>query len=528
MTTKEFKFLLDDHGIAGYLDLQQQIIEESFPRMPNKEMSLNAIQRVMQNLRNHYGSEQEVTFIVKERFGRVSFIFQIAGEEYDPRLIAQSENEQDYFVADFLKKYSGSPLLFKYNNGINTISTVQKKKKPVNPILKILIALVLGVLLSLLGLSFTQLIRDEFTAILDALNSICLNLIVMSATLVVFFMVVTSITGFGSIETVKKSGSRLLKNYLLHYLLSVVLVAMYIFFVFDFTVTAGSGSTGLVSAIAETIASIFPGNYVTPFADCSFLQIIFLAVVVGIAILILGDRVRPVVDFFNAAETVSNQIMEWFCGLIPLFIFSKVPSLIWGGQLAEAAGMLIHIAGIVALLLIDFAVFYLWMCHKRKVSPGKALGFVLPALLQGMLTASSTSTLGQIQDGIRGLKVRESFNSFASAAGIIFVQMTGFICMYVTVFVLIMAAGIEVSVSLMVGLTLSSLLFSVAIPPVNGGVLAITIIMATTFGVPESYMAILAPVMLIEDFFSTGFRCGSIVVHSVLAASQMDEIEDTK
>ena len=525
MTTKEYKFKLDDHDFPEFFDLLKSFMEESFPAMPDKEMSFTAAQRLMQNLRDHYGPEQEVTFIVKERLGCIFYTCKIIGEEYDPRLISQSENEQDYLVADFLKKYSGSPLLYKYSNGTNIISIVHKKKKKVNPILKIVIGLVLGVLLSLVGLAFSQSLRNNLSVILDTVNGICLNLIVMSATLVVFFMVVNSISGFGSIETVKKSGSRLLKNYLLHYLLSIVLVALYIIFAFDFTVSTGSGNTGLLSILTETIAGIFPGSYVTPFVECSFLQIIFIAAVVGIAILILGDRVRPVVDFFNAAESVSNQIMEWFCGLIPLYIFSMVPSLIWGGQLAEASGMLIHLLGIVVLMFLSCAVFFLWMCHKRKVSPGKAFKAVSPALLQGMLTASSTSTLGQIQNGNRNLNVRESFNGFASAAGMIFSQMSCFICLFVTTFALIMAANGEVTVSLLVGLTISSLLFSVAAPPVSGGMLAIAIILATMFGVPDSFMVILAPMLLIEEFIATGFRCEDIIVHSVLAAVQMDEIE---
>ena len=525
MTIKEYKFKLDDHGLSGFFDLLKTLVEESFPEMPHKEMSCTAAQRVMRNLREHYGPEQEVTFIAKERFGRVSYTYKIIGEEYDPRLIAQTENEQDHFVAALLEKYSGCPLLYKYSNGINTISIVYKKKKTVNPVLKIVIGLLLGVLLSLVGLAFSQSLQENLTVILDTMNGICLNLIVMSATLVVFFMVVNSISGFGSIETVKKSGSCLLKNYLLHYLLSMVLVALYIIFAFNFTVSTGSGNTGLLSILAETIAGIFPGSYVTPFADCSFLQIVFLGVVVGIAILILGDRVQPVADFFNAAEMVSSQIMEWFCGLIPLYIFSMVPALVWGGQLAEISGMLIHLIGIVVLMFLDCAVFFLWMCHKRKVSLKTAFKAVSPALLQGTLTASSTSTLGQIQDGIRSLNVRESFNGFASAAGMIFVKMSAFIRLFVTTFVLIMAANVDVTVSLLVGLTISSLLFSVATPPVSGGILAIAIILATMFGVPDSYMAILAPMMLIEDFIGTGLRCENIIVHSVLAAAQMDEIE---
>ena len=525
MTKKEYKFKLDDHELPEFFDLLKSFMEESFPQMPNKEMSLTAARRMLQNLQDHYGPEQEVTFIVKERFGRISYTCKVVGEEYDPRLIAQAENGQDYFVADFLKKYSGSPLLYKYSNGVNTISTVNKKKKAVNPILKIVIGLALGVLLSLVGLAFSQSFRDNLSVICDTVNGICLNLIVMSATLVVFFMVVNSISGFGSIETVKKSGSRLIKNYLLHYLLTIVLIVLYIIFAFNFTVSTGSGNTGLLSILTDTIAGIFPGSYVTPFAECSFLQIIFIAAVVGIAILVLGDRVRPVVDFFNAAETVSNQIMEWFCGLIPLYIFSMVPSLVWGGQLAEASGMLVHLLGIVVLMFLNCAIFFLWMCHKRKVSIGKAFKAVSPALLQGMLTASSASTLGRIQDGIRSLNVRESFNSFASAAGMIFVQMSCYICLFVTTFALIMTAHVEVTASLLAGLTISSLLFSVAAPPVSGGMLAIAIILATMFGVPDSYMAILAPVMLIEEFIATGFRCGDIIVHSVLAAAQMDEIE---
>ena len=89
---------------------------------------------------------------------------------------------------------------------------------------------------------------------------------------------------------------------------------------------AGSGSSSFrLSELLELVLGIVPDNFFTPFLEGNPLQIIFLAVLAGMAMLILGNRAAIVSLFLEQANVIVLLIMENISVFVTVFIFGSLP-----------------------------------------------------------------------------------------------------------------------------------------------------------------------------------------------------------
>ena len=94
---------------------------------------------------------------------------------------------------------------------------------------------------------------------------------------------------------------------------------------------AGSGSSSFrLSELLEMVLGIVPDNFFTPFLEGNPLQIIFLAVLAGMAMLILGNRAAIVSLFLEQANAIILLIMENISAFVPVFIFGSLFNMILG------------------------------------------------------------------------------------------------------------------------------------------------------------------------------------------------------
>lgn len=79
------------------------------------------------------------------------------------------------------------------------------------------------------------------------------------------------------------------------------------------------------------VLGIVPDNFLTPFLEGNPLQIIFLAVLAGMAMLILGNRAAVVSMFLEQANVIILLIMENISAFVPVFIFGSLPEKSFSG-----------------------------------------------------------------------------------------------------------------------------------------------------------------------------------------------------
>lgn len=520
---QDYTFTLTGKGIDDCSAIIDTLPDKYFSNRKQRVLSKLSMEEILINYQHRFGEEKSFTFSVTERFRHLSLSLRVEGEAYNP-LFRQNmiDDISDYMLARLTGIFDNTPdYLYKY--GINEISITYKTVVKTGMLVKTLIALVLGILLSAAGLFLPDGFRSTVLTILDSMKGIILNLIVMSATLVVFLMMIQSINSCDSISKIKKAGTQLLIGYGVRLLVGIGLMLLCITFMFSFNLNMAGGGADIFSTLLETISGIFPDSYITPFVDGNFLQIIILGALIGFATLIIGDPAEPFLNICYSLSRISNQIMSWFCALIPVFIFMSIPALVWNEQLAMISGVWSYFVMIVSLQLIYFTIFFLLMCVRLKMRPDQAFKIIFPVILKACLTASSSATLPDIKSATESLGVPKSFSDFSSAIGLILCLVEDLIMQLIIVFYLMDCNGMSISPALILSLIITCLLLVLASPPVSGGPVATSAIIIGILGLPSSYLAVAAPLIAILDFFNTGIRCGSIIVQSVSSADALGE-----
>ena len=258
---------------------------------------------------------------------------------------------------------------------------------------KIFIAIILGILAGVF-------LREITPAYINPFGQIFMRLLKLLVIPVVF----TSVTlGIVSIGDAKHLGSISSKAFA--YFISTGFIATIIGLILANTIKPGIGSQlsteGLKSvveqaqpAISELFVSMAPQNMFESLAKGDILQVIIVAILLGIALTKIGIKAKPISSFLESSFEAFMHITDWIIALTPIGVFALaantvatlgLSSLINVGTyfLTVVAGLIIHACIILPIVLKIFG----------KYSPVELFRKLTPALAIAAPTASSSSAL---------------------------------------------------------------------------------------------------------------------------------------
>ena len=85
-----------------------------------------------------------------------------------------------------------------------------------------------------------------------------------------------------------------------------------------------SVNTEADTSLLSTIVNIVPSNLVKPFVESDTLQIIFLAVLLGIAVGMIGRYTKVLMEVFEACNELFLTVTTLISKLIPAVVFAAV------------------------------------------------------------------------------------------------------------------------------------------------------------------------------------------------------------
>ncbi|VAV92304.1 Proton/glutamate symporter @ Sodium/glutamate symporter [hydrothermal vent metagenome] len=204
---------------------------------------------------------------------------------------------------------------------------------------RVLAALVLGVLLGLAFRSFggtyevdgiTKYAGADFVTVwIKPFGSAFVQLIKMLVVPLVFTTLVTGITSMGHPS---KLGTIGLRAFVLYVFTTLVAVSIGLFYgtIFkpgsgvDFTDVVPNVLEGTAPTMTERLINIIPANPVQALASGDMLAIIFFALMLGVAILMVGKRAEPIKVFFDASVQIMFKITHWVMELAPYGVFALI------------------------------------------------------------------------------------------------------------------------------------------------------------------------------------------------------------
>lgn len=268
------------------------------------------------------------------------------------------------------------------------MKTLMKKE---NLFLRVMIGFVLGIVLGFVvpGLSIsTKIIGDIY-----------LNLIKLMIIPIVFCAVFGGIANIKDGALLRKVGFRTVALYVLMFVVSAV-VSLAI----AWTIRPGLGTVfenppvyeGTITSpsISSFLATIVPTNIVKAAADGSTLPVILFTVVFAVAVLNIGVKGKPVVDFMNSLSDAFFKMLGYFMEVSPIGVMSLMAYSVaqYGAGIFGALAKYIGTCWL-CCIVVFFVVMVLPTCLYTKVPPMKFIRACGKIALVTLSTTSSAATL---------------------------------------------------------------------------------------------------------------------------------------
>lgn len=256
---------------------------------------------------------------------------------------------------------------------------------------RILLALVLGIIVGMIwgpGASTISWLGDLFV-----------RLIRMVVVPLVFVTLVSGVVAMGDPAKLGSLGAKTLAVYML-----TTLAAIVIGLVLAAALQPGVGvdlSAAAPTAVQETIPlserllSIVPSNPIAALAEGNILAIIFFALLVGVSVLMIGEKGKPVADLMESSSEMMLRITHWVMEVAPFGVFALIAAVAGTQGVAALLDVLTLALAVVLACLIHVIVVHGIGIIKLTLglSPVTFFKGARDAMLVAFSTSSSSATL---------------------------------------------------------------------------------------------------------------------------------------
>ncbi|MFA8436658.1 MAG: dicarboxylate/amino acid:cation symporter [Marinifilaceae bacterium] len=417
-----------------------------------------------------------------------------------------------------------------------------KKKMPLYA--RILLGMVLGAFAGMLAVHFKL---NHFT--LDWVKpwgAIFLNLLKLIAVPLIFVSLVKGISSLTNISKLSRIG---LKTISLYVVSTVIAVSFGLLLVnsiapgdtfpqakklelqekFGGTVTAKQDLAREVSdeSPLQFLVDMVPSNFFQAATDNSkMLQIIFFAVLFGVAMVMLEEKkIKVVRDFFDGVDAIILKIIDIIMAFAPYGVFALMAGLIvdFSGDtdLFSALG-LYGLTVILGLLIMIFLIYPLFLKLFTPVKYSHFYKSMAPAQLLAFSTSSSAATLPVTMEQVENeLGVPNEVASFVLPVGVT-INMDGTSCYQAIAAVFIAQVfGTELSFVQQLMIVFTATVASIGTPGVPGGSIVMLIIVLTSAGIPVEGLALILGIDRPLDMLRTVVNVtGDATVSTIVAQSE--------
>lgn len=400
---------------------------------------------------------------------------------------------------------------------------------------KIFIALFLGVgfgyVLNFMGGVNNPIINSYVLPFLQFLGDLFLKSIKMVVVPLVFFSIVDAALSLGDLKKLKSIGIKTV------FFLGSSAIAATIGLIYANLIQPGKGVllSGNVTKVNvkelpgfyKTILDLIPNNPFQSLTNGDMMPIIVFALLMGFAIIKLGDKAKGLANVMSALSMVMFSIINIIIALIPYGVFGLM-------AVAMAKYGTAIFGPVLKFILADYlsqgtmvvAVYSIFLIGIAKVNPIAFWRKAIQPYIIAFSTCTSSAALPVSMDiAPRKLGVPRDISSFVLPLGAT-ANMNG-TCIYFGIIVIFASQlyGIELSLQQQILLVLQATFLSVgcAATPQIGLIISITLL--TQMGLPLEATALVAGIYRIIDQAHTATNSSGDLVTSVCIAALEGELD---
>lgn len=537
---KHIRILAKYNAVDGVLNSVNGILKKHNVSTKEIGRAILTVEEALGSLIDHAESDSEIDIAINSIFGKTTIEFHSTGEEFSisdgikgvkESIDCVDGDEAQNIIRGALFKAYVDDLQYNHKLGKNNVKmTIHKSKH-------ILLYRTLGALsLALLsGLLLTGIGADSFNEnlchyLLVPVKTMFLNALKAIVAPVVFFSIISCVSGFSNYKELGRVGIKTLISYFCTTLIATFVGIMTFLLLKpgreivnhpDF-VEEQAEKTSLSDMLLDSIVGVVPDNFVKPFLESNMLQLIFLAILCGIAVGMIGEYSTSLRNLLQAFNELFLKIISIIMLFMSIAVYCSITSLI----LTLGVDTLLSLIGIVASLLFGIIcmmiIYCLLLLIFGRLNPIVFLKKYFPTMLNVFSIAASNPAIPINMEACeKKLGIDKKVYSFSIPLGAT-INMDG-TCIFLAVQALALAKmyGVNVSVAEMLSFALSIIIFSIGAPGVPGGLIICLSALLTQLSVPTSALELVIGISPIVGMFLAVSNClGDVVVTTIVANSE--------
>lgn len=416
---------------------------------------------------------------------------------------------------------------------------MEKSNKKLSQSKKIFIGLILGIIV---GVIMHTLVPDShfkndilIEGIFYTIGQLFIRLMQMLVVPLVFFSIADGCRNLGDTETLGKVGVRIV----LFYLFTTAL-AIFISLTLASAVGPGKGMNMSIGdqsfevdktdiSLSDTILDFIPTNPIEALAEGNMIQIIIFAVLVGLLIASMEDRLITLGNIVTEMNDLMMGMTMWVMKLAPIGVFFLIARTFSTLGYDAILSMLTYMASVLGSLVVQLIIVYmLLIVIFVRVNPFKFLKNFAPVMTFGFSTASSSATVPIHIQTLEDMGVDKKISSFTIPLGAT-INMDGTAIMQgVAVIFIANAYGIALTPRDFMTVILTATIASVGtagIPSV--GLITLSMVLESV-GLPVEGVAIIMGIDRILDMARTTVNLGGDATGTMIVANSVGAFDKNK
>ena len=476
--------------------------------------------------------EEKFNVTFEKKWGRdYLLISHKNNDEVNPLELIKEYNEED--VEESLRHaiFSSNQQILSFSHKRNTNIVSIKIHEAGNTFIYFTFAaMILGIVVGLLLKEFASESLTNFlsTNILDIIPTLFINALKLLLAPLVFCSIETSISGLTDISKFGKMAAKILIMYLVTSILALALGYGLgeVFFKngVGFTMAGAIISPDVMSTgetIRNTIVGLMPSDLVSPILNGDMMQVIFVAVFVGICANALGDKIKPINDLIVSGNTLCMELVSVIMKFLPISCFCSMATSIINTGTESLVTLFKLILVFYLACLIIMAAYVLMVAIFGKLNPIQYMKKVLPYLLTPFtLSSSAASVPFTIEMCLNKLGLDKKLTYFSIPLGAT-INMNG-TCAYLVLgtYLFFIATGIPMNFGVWLNIFITILVLAIGAPGVPGGLIINFTTIFAIVGIPVEAITLLMGVNQFSDMASTAVNVfGDITSTTIVAAN---------
>lgn len=416
---------------------------------------------------------------------------------------------------------------------------MDKKKKRNSQSKKIFIGLILGIVV---GILLHTLVPDShfkndilIDGIFYTIGQLFIRLMQMLVVPLVFFSIADGCRNIGDTETLGKVGVRIVAYYLLTTALAIVVALSLASLISPgkgMNMSIGDQSFEAVDtdiSLVDTILDFVPTNPIEALATGNMIQIIIFAVLVGLLIASMEDRLITLGNIVTEMNDLMMGMTMWVMKLAPVGVFFLIARTFSNLGFDAILSMLSYMGSVLGSLVAQLILVYMLLLSLFvRVNPFKFIKKYAPVMTFGFSTASSSATVPLNINTLEEMGVDRKISSFTIPLGAT-VNMDGTAIMQgVAVIFISNAYGITLSPTDFLTVILTATIASVGtagIPSV--GLVTLSMVLESV-GLPVEGIAIIMGIDRILDMARTTVNLSGDAVGTIIVANTVNAFDKNK